>query len=216
MRFFVEIRRRGLLKVAVGYLGVSWLTLEIGHTLFLIFELPHLGLQLIFALLVIGFPLALFATWHGWLGATLQQSEPAPAEHGGAHAGAGHEGAWHAAIFGLLVVLVIAIAIGLRFRGMQGGGHEAGAQPAGESPARADNAARPAAAAFSPPPHSVAVLPFVNMSGDPKQDYFSDGLSEELLNSLTSIADLHVAARSSSFLFKGEKVDVAELSLIHI
>ena len=63
-----------------------------------------------------------------------------------------------------------------------------------------------------PPPHSIAVLPFVNMSGDPKQDYFSDGLSEELLNSLASIPDLQVAARTSSFSFKGKNADVADIA----
>jgi TolB-like protein/tetratricopeptide (TPR) repeat protein len=58
------------------------------------------------------------------------------------------------------------------------------------------------AAAFNPPPHSIAVLPFVNLSGDARQDYFSDGLTEELLNSLAQINDLQVAARTSSFSFK--------------
>jgi TolB-like protein len=67
-------------------------------------------------------------------------------------------------------------------------------------------------AAFAPPAHSIAVLPFVNMSGDPKQDYFSDGLSEELLNSLTTIRDLRVAARTSSFFFKGKEVDLSEIA----
>src|ERR1700733_1160873 len=61
------------------------------------------------------------------------------------------------------------------------------------------------------PAHSVAVLPFANMSGDPTQDYFSDGLSEELLNSLSSIPDLHVAARTSSFTFKGKNARVADI-----
>jgi TolB-like protein len=69
-----------------------------------------------------------------------------------------------------------------------------------------------ATAAFSPPPHSIAVLPFVNMSGDPKQDYFSDGLSEELLNSLASVRDLRVAARTSSFFFKGKEVDLSDVA----
>jgi TolB-like protein/Flp pilus assembly protein TadD len=69
-----------------------------------------------------------------------------------------------------------------------------------------------APAAFSPPPQSVAVLPFVNMSGDPKQDYFSDGLSEELLNSLVTIRELQVAARTSSFFFKGKDVDLSDVA----
>jgi TolB-like protein/Tfp pilus assembly protein PilF len=81
------------------------------------------------------------------------------------------------------------------------------------TPASAPAAAMPGTAAvFSPPPHSVAVLPFVNMSGDPRQDYFSDGLSEELLNSLVTIPDLQVAARTSSFSFKGKDVDLAEVA----
>ena len=55
---------------------------------------------------------------------------------------------------------------------------------------------------FAPPPHSIAVLPFVNLSGDKEQEYFSDGLTEELLNSLAEIEGLQVAARTSSFSFK--------------
>ena len=64
------------------------------------------------------------------------------------------------------------------------------------------------AVAFNPPPHSIAVLPFVNMSGDKEQEYFSDGLTEELLNSLSRINELQVAARTSSFSFKGKNDDV--------
>ena len=59
---------------------------------------------------------------------------------------------------------------------------------------------------------SIAVLPFVNISADPEQEYFSDGLTEELLNALAQIPDLHVAARTSSFSFKGKNVPVAEIA----
>jgi TolB-like protein/tetratricopeptide (TPR) repeat protein len=65
--------------------------------------------------------------------------------------------------------------------------------------------------AFNPPPHSIAVLPFVNLSGDASQDYFSDGLTEELLNSLADIDGLQVAARTSSFSFK-EHPDIATVA----
>jgi TolB-like protein/tetratricopeptide (TPR) repeat protein len=67
------------------------------------------------------------------------------------------------------------------------------------------------ATAFSPPPHSLAVLPFVNLSGDKEQEYFSDGLTEELLNSLAGINELQVAARTSSFSFK-EHPDIATVA----
>jgi TolB-like protein/Tfp pilus assembly protein PilF len=79
----------------------------------------------------------------------------------------------------------------------------------------ADRAANPStapAAPFDPPAHSIAVLPFVNMSGDPSQQYFSDGLTEELLNSLTRIDELQVAARTSSFSFQGEHPDIATVA----
>jgi serine/threonine protein kinase/Tfp pilus assembly protein PilF len=58
---------------------------------------------------------------------------------------------------------------------------------------------------------SIAVLPFVNMSADPENEYFSDGLAEDLINALTNITELHVVARTSSFAFKGEKVDIREI-----
>jgi TolB-like protein/Tfp pilus assembly protein PilF len=65
---------------------------------------------------------------------------------------------------------------------------------------------------FTPPPHSIAVLPFVNMSGDKDQEYFSEGLTEELLNSLSRINELQVAARTSSFSFQGEHPDIATVA----
>ena len=68
------------------------------------------------------------------------------------------------------------------------------------------------ATAFNPPPHSIAVLPFVNLSGDKEQEYFSDGLTEELLNSLAEINELQVAARTSSFYFKGKDVDLGTVA----
>jgi TolB-like protein/tetratricopeptide (TPR) repeat protein len=65
---------------------------------------------------------------------------------------------------------------------------------------------------FNPPPHSIAVLPFVNMSGDTSQEYFSDGLTEELLNSLSRISELQVVGRTSSFYFKGEHADLSTIA----
>lgn len=69
-----------------------------------------------------------------------------------------------------------------------------------------------ATAAFAPPPHSIAVLPFVNLSGDKEQEYFSDGLTDELLNSLAEINELQVAARVSAFTFKDKNTDIGAIA----
>jgi TolB-like protein/Tfp pilus assembly protein PilF len=82
-------------------------------------------------------------------------------------------------------------------------------KPAVSSPTVATS---PAPAAFSPPPHSIAVLPFANVSGDKEQEYFSEGLSEEVLNSLADINGLQVAGRTSSFYFKGKDVDLGTIA----
>jgi TolB-like protein/Tfp pilus assembly protein PilF len=82
-------------------------------------------------------------------------------------------------------------------------------KPVGASPA---TAASTSSAAFTPPLHSIAVLPFVNMSGDNDQEYFSEGLTEELLNSLTEIDQLQVAARTSSFAFKGQDANIGTIA----
>ena len=77
---------------------------------------------------------------------------------------------------------------------------------------RAVTEVAPTVAVFNPPAHSIAVLPFVNMSGDTTQDYFSDGVSEEILNSLSRLSALQVAARTSSFSFKGQSVDITNIA----
>ena len=108
---------------------------------------------------------------------------------------------------GLTSVVVLVVAIGMLVFDRYVD-REPDARTATESPAAA--VARPRARTG---PASIAVLPFVNMSDDKANDYFSDGLSEELLNVLAKVQGLRVIARTSSFAFKGKEVT---LSLIHI
>jgi TolB-like protein/cytochrome c-type biogenesis protein CcmH/NrfG len=212
-RFVLEARRRGLLKVATAYLIVTWLVLEIGHTLFLVFDLPHGALQFIFVLLALGFPVMLVAVWHGWLGASISATEVSPDK---AHASAHHEGPWLAVVFGAVALFAVAVAIGVRFFGM-GGSASAHVAPS-QTGAPGHVATTPATTtpvippAFDPPAHSIAVLPFVNMSGDPQQEYFSEGLAEELLNSLVRISELKVAARTSAFAFNGKEMEIRDIA----
>ena len=103
----------------------------------------------------------------------------------------------HALIVGAAVVIAGAV------------GYFAVVRPWISKPAAPTAALGAAPTAFAPPPHSIAVLPFVNMSGDKDQEYFSDGLTEEILDSLARINELQVAARTSSFSFQGQHPDIA-------
>jgi TolB-like protein/Tfp pilus assembly protein PilF len=111
---------------------------------------------------------------------------------------------WRSKAAQLAAIAVVVIALGYLAanRLVPKRGAEVGALPAAQSGP---------ATAFNPPPHSIAVLPFVNLSGDKEQEYFSDGLTEELLNSLAEINELQVAARTSSFSFK-EHPDIATVA----
>jgi len=106
----------------------------------------------------------------------------------------------------LLLGIVAVVIAALAYLGGSKLGILKHAPASGPAASVAPPAAAPAGAApatFNPPPHSIAVLPFVNLSGDKEQDYFSDGLTEELPNSLARIDALQVAARTSSFSFPG-------------
>jgi TolB-like protein/Tfp pilus assembly protein PilF len=213
MRPFVEVQRRGLLKVATGYLIVSWLVLEVGHTLFNVFELPHAGLQFVFVLLALGFPIALLGAWQGWFGTSLQRDPHTAAGVGDAHAGVSHhEGPWLAAVFGVVALFAVAVAIGVRFFGM---GHSV--SHAEHEPATRTSAPSAGAQATAEPPtlgyapvneKSIAVLPFVDLSEKKDQEYFADGMAEEILEILAKLPSLKVIGRTSSFQFKGRNEDL--------
>ena len=79
--------------------------------------------------------------------------------------------------------------------------------PPGQSARKARSVARDPA----DKPKSIAVLPFVNMSGDEENEYFSDGMTEEILNALVKVPGLQVASRTSSFAFKGKEIDIREV-----
>jgi TolB-like protein/tetratricopeptide (TPR) repeat protein len=110
---------------------------------------------------------------------------------------------WRVALYGGLVLLSVAATVALLRRA------------GGRGPAAGENAARPPAAQAAPVPaedqHSVAVLPLVNLSPEKANEYFSDGMTEELINALSRVEGLRVAARASAFMFKGKPVDPQEV-----
>jgi len=125
----------------------------------------------------------------------------------GLAADSGSSPRWAALLGGAIIAAAIA-ALGLTYFTLWLSKHSEVVQSMGleaqPTPARV--------ATFNPAAHSIAVLPFVNMSGDASQQYFSDGLTEELLNSLSRINELQVAARTSSFSFQGEHPDIATVA----
>ncbi len=179
--FFAELKRRNVYKVAVAYGVVAWLLMQIASQIFPFFEIPNWVVRLVVLLLIIGFPVALIIAWAFEVTPEgIKRTEAADA------AGQRSRGvAW------IYVVLIgVALSVGLFFVGRFTAGH---ATP------------RPSEAATPIPEKSIAVLPLVNESGDPKDEYFSDGLSEELIAALAQISGLKVIGRSSSFRFKDRK-----------
>jgi serine/threonine-protein kinase len=112
----------------------------------------------------------------------------------------------------LSILIVLLLVAGSVMWWLSRNSHEHGVATAPGAAVNTPVSPAPATASFNPPPHSIAVLPFVNMSGDKEQDYFSDGLSEELLNDLARINELEVAARTSAFSFKGKDTDIGTIA----
>src|SRR5216110_3433747 len=195
-RFFAELKRRNVYKVAVAYAVVAWLLIQIASQIFPFFEIPNWAVRLVVLLLVIGFPIALIIAWAFEVTPEgIKRTEAADA--------AGQRSRGGAWIY--IVLIGAALSVGLFFVGRYTAGR---ATP------------RHGEAATAVPEKSVAVLPLLNESGDPKDEYFSDGLSEELIAALAQINGLKVIGRSSSFRFKdrhedpkaiGEKLGVSTL-----
>jgi TolB-like protein/cytochrome c-type biogenesis protein CcmH/NrfG len=179
--FFGELKRRNVYKVAVAYAVVAWLLMQVASQIFPFFEIPNWVVRLVVLLLVIGFPIALIIAW-------AFEATPEGIKR---TAGADAAGQRSRGVAWIYVVLIgAALSVGLFFVGRYTAGHAT-------SRVRVD--------ATAGPDKSVAVLPLINESGDPKDEYFSDGLSEELIAALAQISGLKVIGRSSSFRFKDRK-----------
>src|SRR6266516_3706922 len=179
--FFSELKRRNVYKVAVAYGVVAWLLMQVASQIFPFFDIPNWVVRGVVLLLIIGFPVALIIAWAFEMTPEgIKRTEAADAAGQRSHGGA-----W------IYIVLVgAALSVGLFFVGRYTAGHAA--------PPRTE-------VTTAGPEKSIAVLPLINESGDPKDEYFSDGLSEELIAALAQISGLKVIGRSSSFRFKDRK-----------
>ena len=219
-QFLEQLKHRNVIRVGILYLVVCWLILDPVHVLFHMLEVPLWANRLVVILMAVGFPAVLLFAWVYEI--TPEGLKPTAEVEP-------HRSIRHLTGQRLNRAIVVVMAMALAYfaadkfwLSKRATIEQAATAASTSAPIVATptptTAASPVAvapvtpAAFSPPEHSVAVLPFTNMSGDPKQDYFSDGLSEELLNALASIRGLQVAARTSSFSFKDKGMDVASIA----
>jgi len=197
MTFIAELKRRNVIRVGLAYLVLSWVLLQIGDVLFAALQLDDAALTIMLVILALGFiPVVIFA-WVFELTPEGVKRESEVDRSQSITPQTGHR-------LNIVIVVLLAVAVGLfavdRFaaRGT--------AVPASVT-------AQPQAAADSThgAPRSIAVLPFTDMSPQGDQAYFGDGIAEELLNVLAQVEGLKVAARTSSFKFRGDTHDIVEI-----
>lgn len=158
-RFYRELKRRKVLRVAIVYVVVAWLIVEVTSVMFPGLLLPDWTVRFVIGLAIVGFPIALVLAWAFELTPDGPRIESTAMEN-------------------------------------------PDDEPAGESDREIKKDCL----------NSVAVLPFLNLSNDPDNEYFSDGMAEELLNLLCKLPQLTVASRTSSFSFKGKDVDMGTVA----
>jgi TolB-like protein/Flp pilus assembly protein TadD len=184
-KFFAELKRRHVYRVAIAYGVAAWLFIQVATQVFPFFEIPNWIVRLIVLATVLGFPIALIIAWafemtpQGLKRADqVKPNEFIPR--------------WSTRKFAALVMSLAILAAGVPLV------HVLRKKPASLSRVSAASALAE---------KSIAVLPLLNQNGDPSDEYFSDGLSEELIAALAQIKGLKVIGRSSSFRFKDHKED---------
>jgi TolB-like protein/tetratricopeptide (TPR) repeat protein len=200
MSFISELKRRNVIRVALLYLVAGWIILQVTELLTDVLTLPEWTSRLVLALLVLGFVPALIFSWVYELTPEGLKREHLVDRSQSITTTTARK---LDMVVGGLLVLAIGVLVFDRYAGRA---HlaDTAAQPRVPPPA--------AAAAARAGPASIAVLPFVNMSEDKSNDYFSDGLTEELLNVLAKVQGLRVIARTSSFAFKGKDATISEVA----
>lgn len=199
-RLLADLRQRNVFRVAGVYAIAAWVIMQLVDVLMSALELPSWVDGFVLLLLVAGFLIALVFAWLFELG----PDGVVRSERGSAPAGGGSGRADYAIVAALVAVFGISILQVMRQ-----------AEPSGDVAAAtlASAAGSGAAPAVTAPvaAASIAVLPFTNLSSDANQEYFSDGLAEELMTKLAHFDGLQVAARTSSFAFKGRNADSREI-----
>jgi adenylate cyclase len=191
--FLQELKQRNVVRVAIMYAVSAFVVLQLADVTFPVFDLPNWSYRLVIWLLGLGFPLALVLAWIFDItpDGVVRTSEASDREL---------QQLRRSRKFYVVAIILLLTALGLMFL-----------QPS-EPPSNRDG--------YAEIRRSIAVLPFANMSADPENLFFADGIAEEVLNVLAKIPDLQVAARTSSFRYRDESVDPRqigeELQVAHV
>jgi TolB-like protein len=178
-----RLRERGVLRVAASYAVIAWLVLQIADVVLDPLGLPRWVMTALIIAAMAGFPLAVVLAWFLELGADGVTIDRA-ADGAARPSTRGLRHYADAVVIGILLIAVVVLFV------------------------RQSDIGKP-----KPPANpAIAVLPFENQSGDPQQEYFSDGLADEMLERLGRVPGLRVIARSSSFSFKGKDVDARTIA----
>src|SRR5450755_968122 len=176
--FFAELRRRNVYRAAMFYAAGGWLLVQIATQVFPFFDIPNWAVRVVVVAAIFGFPLALVFSWfYEWTPQGLKRESEVEPSASIMHVTGKKMDRWIIAVLSLAIALLLADRLVLR-RNTTGDEDK-----------------------------SIAVLPLVNESGDENNEYFSDGLTEELISALTHIQYLKVIGRNSSFRFKGHNQD---------
>jgi len=205
LSLFNELKRRNVIRVAIGYVAGSWLLIQVAETLFPLFGLPDSATRMVVIILGIGLIPALMLSWvfeftpEGLkLESNIDRSQPIDKDKGKTFDRA------------VMVVLALALTYFAFDKFILAESRMETARQEGRSQALTESYGD----------KSIAVLSFVDMSPDKNQEYMSDGIAEELLNLLAKIPELRVISRSSAFSFKGKDIDIPtiaeQLNVAHI
>jgi len=200
MSFFTELRRRNVLRVGIAYAVVAWLLLQVSDTLVPALHLPEWFHSGIAFLLILGFPIALIFAWAFELTPEgIKKEKDVDRSESVTHL------TGRKLDYLIITVLVLALGYFAFDKFVLGPSRDADlVQATTEAVTEqtveiADN--------------SIAVLAFDNMSNDPDNEYFSDGITEEILNLLAKIPQLRVVSRSSAFAFKGKEIHIPDVAV---
>lgn len=198
MGFLAELKRRNVYKIAAVYIVASWLLLQIADTLFPAFDMPISSLRILAVMLLFAFPVVLIITWAFELTPEgfRKSSDTAPPT-----SSKRINLKFTLALLASGVVIIGGLmAIPTSRMWLTETGVNA-----------AMNAASAVTSLELEKELGITVLPFVNMSSDAENEYFSDGISEEILNALVHTSRMPVIARTSSFQFKGQNQDIKKI-----